>query len=243
MNYEVLILARQKSCYSSLLAKFFKKQNIEVKQILDNPIEDKIKDGIRCYDDKPLILEGFVNFQSGWHWKHIKNPAAWEKSFYYLEQEGLKHDYYWFMEDDVFCNNFNIFIEFFNKLNSDGSDLVTSYVHDDSSRWNYWDDDIFYPPGKRFRSINCISRLSKELVQKVLDMRRQAKTFVFHESMFIGACKNNGMPVTDFIKDVELSKIFYNYDIYPSIGRFPNDRITHSVKPYGHKLNTPWCNG
>lgn len=127
MRYQILILCKHRTLYSSMLLGFFKKQNIEVKLILDHPCENRIEDDYICYDDSDLIKDGFINLGIPYPgYIKLKTPSAWDKAFYYLRVDQ-RFDHYYIIEDDVFCRELEIFIKLFRQLDNYDTDLITSH--------------------------------------------------------------------------------------------------------------------
>jgi hypothetical protein len=124
-NYQVIMICKGRSLYTSLLFKYFKNNNIDCKIIYDYPIKNFQNQDIICYDDFDLVKDGFSNLTM---LDRIKKPGAWEKAFYYLKDNQC-YDYYYIMEDDVYSGNLNIFVEFFKKTEKYKSDLIAVDIY------------------------------------------------------------------------------------------------------------------
>ena len=230
-KFIVLVLCKKKTFYSSMLIKFFEKYNIACKMILDYPIENKIGNNTICYDDRELLSRGCKGLSPA-SMKLIKIPGAWEKAFFYLDKH-LEYDYYYFIEDDVFSNDLQVFIKLFEKLKRYNVDLIAT---DSDSRGNYpdwpwWNQGIFFSPEKQYKSFNCICRLSKELVKQILLFQSNNNRFMFQEILFASICINNGLSYLDISKETYFDEFFEDYD-YKRKNKVSHSKITHAIKQY-----------
>ena len=231
-NFQVLVLCKKKTFYSSMLIKFFEKYNIACKMVLDYPVENRMENNIVCYDDKDLLSRGFSGLSPLAHRNRIKIPGAWEKSFFYLDKQ-LNYDYYYFIEDDVFSNDLQVFIKLFEKLKRYNTDLVSTYIESRNSYkdWIWWKEFFFFSPEKQYKSFNCICRLSKELVKKILLFQSDHNKFMFQEALFASVCVNSNLSYIDLKRESDYSDYFEDYD-YISKSIVNHNKITHAIKQY-----------
>lgn len=230
-EFLVLVLCKKKTFYSSMLVKFFKKHNIACKMVLDYPIENRIENNIICYEDKDLLSRGYRGLSPLSHRHRIKIPGAWEKAFFYLDKQ-LEYDYYYFIEDDVFSNDLQVFIKLFEKLKRYNTDLISTYMNSrlNNNSWMWWKEGFFFPPEKQYSSFNCICRLSKELVSNILLFQKNNNRFMFQEILYASVCINNDLSCMDLSKEDYFLDFFEDYSC-DNKGRVDHNKITHAFKP------------
>jgi hypothetical protein len=169
----------------------------------------------------------------------IKQPSAWDKSLHFIEQYNLfdHHDYFYFIEDDVYSRNMNTFFTLINLLNNETSDFVSSGINskEDSRNWWWWkrlSDHVVYFKDPH-RSLNPLCRLSSKLVKICLDFKSRYNKLYFHEIMFPSLCAENNMKYLDIRKNSKLNIFFKQFSFRPiiDISTIDTDLIYHPVKP------------
>lgn len=164
-----------------------------------------MNDNIIYYpDDEKLINLGYCNMHSS------ITITSWDKVFYYLKHITLKENtYYWIIEDDVFINK-DKFKNLVYSLNNYYYDLLTFgwSTHFDN-KW-YWYNkyksivsDNFLEKN-RMISINQIIRISKDMINEIINFRNKINTFLFHEIIIYSVCKHSNLTY----KQIKNDKIF-----------------------------------
>jgi len=174
-------------CYIKLVSKA-RKAKSDIDTIV---IDDTI-----TYTDQYCVDRGFINLT-----KTIKTPCAWDKSFLYIKEQNLldKYDYFWFIEDDVYIPNSNLFDSF----NVDSTDLLTNILPlievDKRNNWRRWSliksDISYFDINLTMRTFNPLCRLSNRLIKSILDFQQQHNTFAFHEILFPTIAQQNNFSI------------------------------------------------
>lgn len=117
---------------------------------------------------------------------------AWDKALYYFCKLNTIYDYVWFFEDDAFIYNINTVVNVDKKYPN--SDLLTKeYEVNENGEHNYWfwyGIDFTIPP-PYYNAMICVSRLSKQLLQKIHDYVCESKTLLFIEAMIPTIAKHH----------------------------------------------------
>lgn len=178
-------------------------------------------------DEKPLIKRSNIfHYENhpefyGMHSK-IKH-TSWDKAFYHLSKNN-NHDYYWFIEDDVFISEQNINQKIDEKYNDDY--LIFAWHNFDrftSSKINrYWFDshikktlnNVKYFSDKHLSgSLNVFTRLSKKHVDLINAFQQQHKRLIFHEMLIPSLARKNNLKIKIVPKN-ELKSVLSPRPIY-----------------------------
>lgn len=184
--------------------------------------------------DNKLSKLGFVNLT---RCDYIKKPSAWDKAFYAISDEKLIdiYDYFFFIEEDVYSHTYNSLIKFIYECSSGFAvDLITKRIKPQShyASWKYWKEkyvlDLKYPS----QSFNPLCRLSKNLIQIILDYRMKHNTFQFHEILIPSLCLENELSHIDYLSDNILKKYIGRIEYNPILLKtdIENNLIYHPVK-------------
>lgn len=165
----------------------------------------------------------------------IKKNSAWDKAFYTLinNQEYLlnNHDYFYFIEDDVYCRTVETFHQLYTLLNLIDNDLVSNDIMSkkDSSHWHWWHKYKSH----NMRSFNPLCRLSKLLISHILKYFIENKKFIFHEVLFVSVAIKNNLNILDFRNITQYNDIFGIFTHRPTINikNIKDNKIYHPVKP------------
>ena len=212
INYLISILCRENTLHVKMLHKYLQQNNMNVIVVTDQPAGTQ-KEGEVAYNDETLINENF-NYMTLHTSKH---PTSWDKAFYHIYKNKLSYDYYYFIEDDVYCNNLQIFVDLIKTLESYPHDLVSKNIasRDDDPTWQNWHRKDLFERAYRgvddpliYRSYDPFCRLSKKLVDKVFEFYDTYHRLYFHEMIFATLCMKNKLKYIDWGKDETLKQFF-----------------------------------
>ena len=222
-NVQIIILCKKVNqqlydVYSSLFVGkkliFISDENPEIK-----------KRNIYHYKDDPEFY--------GMHSK-IKH-TSWDKAFFHLSKNN-EHDYYWFIEDDVYISTKNVIDKFDRKYTEDF--LMFAWHNFDrftKSKINkFWFDshikhtlkNVEYFPVKYLSgSLNVFTRLSKKHVDLILNFRKKHKRFIFHEMLIPSIARQNDLKIKK-IDSSESNSVMSPREIFKE-HKTINDKIQH----------------
>lgn len=159
---------------------------------------------------------------------------AWDKALYYFCKLNTSYDYVWFFEDDAFFYDINVLVNIDKKYPT--SDLLTKeYEVNENGEHNYWfwyGIDFIIPP-PYYNAMICVSRLSRELLQKIDDYISESKTMVFIEAMIPTIAKHHKLI---YEHPDEMNKTLqWRYDW--NISNIERQNVYHPIKNIGnHKI-------
>lgn len=179
----VFLLCRKKNQYISALEKTLL-NHVKVFIIEDNYNDiDPAFNGL-CHTE--LVVDS-VNIRY--------KTTAWDNAFYfiinYLSLTGL--DYFYFIEDDVYSKEPDVFVKLIKKYSDVNYDLISKSIYSkkDSKDWFWWNNDqdiqYFHDP---YRSFNPLCRLSKNLMQKIYNYQFKYGRFFYHEFFLLLYVRN-----------------------------------------------------
>lgn len=196
-------------------------------------------------DEKPAIVKNNIfhyDDHDEFYGMHSKiKHTSWDKAFYHLSKHN-NHDYYWFIEDDVFISEKNINKKIDEKYNDDF--LVFAWHNFDrftNSKINrYWFDshinktlkNVKYFPDKYLSgSLNVFTRLSKKHVSLINAFQKKHKRLIFHEMLIPSVAREQNLKVKIFPKS-ELKSVMSPRPIYTryktvkdKINAFKRDKV------------------
>lgn len=156
----------------------------------ENPQADNLAKILQCFGEVKIVEDtgplkaGYDQLCSSACYNKRTKTTAWDRAFYDLDAQTT-----WFVEDDVVAS-YDSFAYLFDNTKERTEELLCQQVwptKDDT--WYWWN----HPDTKMFvdyrfphpsRSFNPICRLTRPLVQKVLDFRCAFGRFCFHEILF-----------------------------------------------------------
>ena len=159
---------------------------------------------------------------------------AWDKALYYFCKLNTSYDHVWFFEDDAFFYDINVLVNIDKKYPN--SDLLTKeYEVNENGEHNYWfwyGIDFIIPP-PYYNAMICVSRLSRELLQKIDDYVGESKTMVFIEAMIPTIAKHHKLI---YEHPDEMNKTLqWRYDW--NISNIERQNVYHPIKNIGnHKI-------
>ena len=126
-----------------------------------------------------------------------KTPVSWDKSIYYFcEVEHNKHDFYWFIEDDVFIPNKECIYNIDSKYNDTTYHLLSrensvNISNNPRLKWPLWHLAQNKIPLPWFKSLCCAIRISNTLLTVIKNYVFHYKSLFFLELMFPSLCCQN----------------------------------------------------
>lgn len=141
-----------------------------------------------------------------------------EYSFLTFFRKNNNYDYYWIIEYDVLFNgNWNTFFDYFEDKDTD---FITNYIGSVKNAMNklkmwkeqfgkfLWLKTLNIPLENRYRSLNCIFRISNRAMKYVVDLYDKGN-YGFYEIFMVTVLKNAGYSV----KQMGSKKTWRTYDV------------------------------
>lgn len=231
MQKSLLILqTRKTNFYSLALANFLRQKGID--SIIIEDKKSEYSDNIFYYDTQKLID---ISFQ-GLHGL-IKRPTAIDKTYYHIMEQNPPYDFFYIMEDDVFCNNFDTFANCIQMLNEYSYDLITfkKKSKEEDKNWTWWkipeickeEKDI-----KLYHSFNPFYRISYTLADKIIDFYKHNRCLYFQEILITTTCEKHNLSSCDMFEIKDIPQYFGTFGWKPNIGieNIVDDKIFHPCK-------------
>jgi hypothetical protein len=188
-------------------------QNYDVYYVLDKPVPvhlehiiDKFpKVKIILIDDETCEKESIINM----NFIIIpKKVIAWEKAVYYFSIVNTEYENIWFLEDDVFIYDENVFNNLDEKYpKADLLSCIGETTQDPTKAGWHWNRmKIEFPP-PYYNTMVCGIRVSFNLLSDILNYARQYKTLFYLEALFPTICLKN--PKLTHVTPQEMSTILY----------------------------------
>lgn len=184
-------------------------------------------------DDDFLLNIGFTNLTKS---PYIKKPSSWDKAFYSIFDNNLCdiYNYFFFIEDDVYSQNYTSLINFIIKCRTYKEDLITKSIRPKTHHptWRYWKDpyvnDLKFPS----QSFNPLCRISNRLIEKIIEYKNRNQNFNFHEILIASLCLENNLSYINYIENRDLNKYFGKIEYSPIMTKdmIHDDLIYHPVK-------------
>jgi hypothetical protein len=222
----------------SLILLLCKEKNQNIINFENILIQQKIEFRIICdlctLDQDDFLLNiGFYNLTRS---EYIKKPSAWDKAFYTIYDNELHdiYDYFFFIEDDVYSKNYNSIINFIKDASQYKEDLITKCIRPKSHYpiWKHWFENYVNTLKYPSQSFNPLCRLSKILVEKIIQYQRNNGRFNFHEILIASLCLEYNLTHINYIENETLKKYIgdIRYDPVSIIQDITDDLIYHPVK-------------
>ena len=164
--------------------------------------------------DQECEQHGYTN--SDYYFKPV---VATDRAFYYFNRINKKYDHIWFCEDDIFMKNVNSIVELDQQYPSDHfiAPNIEMNIDGQPDGWAHWqniDGTLSLPWAHH---IICITRISRELMNKVDEFVQKHHKLIYKEILFHTLAIHNNMSI---ITPLELSKIRYpeEWDMLDIIG-------------------------
>ena len=225
MNF-INILAKNNSSYTENLNLY-----------LSNYYETKIIIDEETYSDQYSIKKEFYGLAKfTYDGPMPKITCSWDKSFLHIYENNLNYDYFYFIEDDVYCENLEIFIDLIKTLGEFKEDFVSAYIGNKSKSedWPMWEflkiESKIFDEKYLYKSINPFCRISKRLVYKILEFKLKYRNFIFHEILFPSLCKENNFSFLDLVENKETKNYFGIYQVARFLNATQRNKICHPIK-------------
>ena len=185
-----------------------------------------------CEDDV-IKNQGYYNLTRS---PHIKKPSAWDKAFYRIKSDLLlnKYDYFFFIEDDVYSKDYDLLIKFIIEAINFNEDLITKEIRPRSHHptWRYWKEEYINKLTHQHQSFNPLCRISKRLIETIIEYKENNGKFEFHEILFSSLCLENNLSYINYIKNETLKKYIGNIVCNPIFTSedISDNLIHHPVK-------------
>jgi hypothetical protein len=122
-----------------------------------------------------------------------KRPSAWDKAIYYFCTQETKPGFVWFIEEDVFVPRESLFKELDARYPKTDY-LMKQHVKDtDDPSFEFWYDGDGKMNRPFYRSLVCVTRVSRRMLDLVKQLHDSKKTLVFIEIMFNTLAVQNGL--------------------------------------------------
>ena len=217
---------------NTLIILMTKKTNDIIKLFEHKLNELKLHNIVVC--DDCTLLEDYVIKNQGYYnltrSPHIKKPSAWDKAFYRINSDRLlnKYDYFFFIEDDVYSKDYDLLIKFIIESISFDEDLITKEIRPRSHHptWKYWKEEYINKLTYPHQSFNPLCRISKRLIETIIEYKENNGKFEFHEILFSSLCLENNLSYINYIKNETLKKYIGNIICNPI---FTSDDISDNL--------------
>lgn len=230
-----LILCKKSNISIKFIHKNIKKTGIDSVIISDK--DTKNTKDIKIFNNQDLIDSNFMDIPH-----LIHSPSAWDKAFYYIYKNKLNYDYFFLIEEDVFCNDLNKITDFMTHPSLNNIDFVSAKIisKEKCMEWWHWENtkldyriEKFFP--NKYGSFNPFCRLSKKLIDKIFYMYETFGIFFFQEIMIPTICMHYNLSYLNFLDHPDLKKYFGHFSPHPcslSILKqdLKNNKIIHPVK-------------
>jgi len=122
-----------------------------------------------------------------------KRPSAWDKAIYYFCVQNKAPSYVWFIEEDVFVPRESLFKELDERYPTTDF-IMKQHVKDtDDPSFEFWYDGDGKMERPFYRSLVCATRVSRRLLDRVVELHDSKKTLVFIEIMFNTLAVKHGL--------------------------------------------------
>ena len=168
--------------------------------------------------------------------KAHNKPLVWSVPAYFLMKTFEKHpeyDYIWLVEYDVcYSGDWKNFFERMNKIPHDFicEKLTSRYA---SSKWCWWSSSRMYGVHWKnmFKSLNCISRVSKKLYESLLKFyyEYKTKTGLFFENLWPTVANMEGSCFDIYTTEC-ISSFSYGTECVRNISKAFPEKLYHAVK-------------
>lgn len=225
------------SCLTVILSKD-KSKHIDIlcSKLHDNKMSHvNICDYCTLDIDETLKNIGFIGLTRS---PYIKQPSAWDKAFYFIVNNNLitLYDYFFFIEDDVYSNEYEYIIQFITKINENfDHDFITTRIKPKSHypTWKHWKEEYVNQLKLPSQSFNPLCRLSSKLVKKIIEYKNNYQKFYFHEILIASLCLEYNFSHMSYMENEDLKKYIghIRYNPILEIKEIQDDLIYHPVKP------------
>jgi hypothetical protein len=154
-----------------------------------------------------------------------KIPSAWDKALYYFCLKDTSPSHVWFIEEDVFIPRASILNEIDKKYPK--ADLIAkqNVSQTEDPEFGWWFDAEIHMDPPLYRSMVCASRLSRALLNEIVDFVNKKGRLVFIEILFNTIVTQKKM---ELVTPEELTTIIWRFDW--NDGNVDENHMFHPVK-------------
>ncbi|MEO5915817.1 MAG: hypothetical protein ABIS50_16395 [Luteolibacter sp.] len=218
-NERFLILGRRgDGAILRLQEVFFPLGSVEV--IVDEP-----GDGGIWYSDEEVAGFGGLMGDSS----PLPPLTAWSRALYHLSKTLAENESVWLVEDDV-AGNQSYFRALVTETAASDPDLAAFEIRskEEDQSWYHWKDGDFGFE-QPWRAFAPLCRMSRHLIQAILEYRRKNHKFVFHEVLFASLVIQHGMRWLDWDRETGFQRLLGAYRYRPVVDTVQQG-INHPVK-------------
>ena len=113
-----------------------------------------------------------------------KQPSAWDKAIYYFCTQKTDVGYVWFIEEDVFVPRESLFKELDKRFPTTDFIMKQNVKDTDDPSFEFWYDGEGKLERPFYRSLVCVTRVSRRLLNLVKELQQSKQKLVFIEMMF-----------------------------------------------------------
>lgn len=113
-----------------------------------------------------------------------KRPSAWDKAIYYFCTQKMDVGHVWFIEEDVFVPRESLFKELDDRFPDTDFIMKQNVKDSDDTSFEFWYDGDGKMERPFYRSLVCVTRISRRLLDLVKKLHDSKNTLVFIEIMF-----------------------------------------------------------
>ena len=215
----------------------------DLRSYLSDYYKTKIISDEETYSDQYSIKKEFYGLAKFTYCGPMpKITCSWDKSFLSVYENNLKYDYFYFIEDDVYCENLEIFQSLIKTLDKFDEDLVSAYIRNknEAEDWPMWEflqmETKLFDEKKLCKSINPFCRISLRLIEKILEFKFKYRNFIFHELLFASLCKENNFSFLDLLENEKTNKYFGIYQVARFLDTIQENKIYHPVKKIKNQI-------
>ena len=153
----------------------------------------------------------------------------------HLNDGSSQQYYYYFIEDDVYCDNINVFVDLIKTIDSYPQDLIAQNIYSKKTKpqWPNWYAYTGEEEEDLFKSYNPFCRVSKELMNHVFNFYDTYHRLYFHEIILPTLCMKHNLKMLNYTKDPKLNKFFgyFGYVIHANKHLTKNNKSKKIIHP------------
>jgi hypothetical protein len=169
-----------------------------------------IKVKILQYSDEECKSRGFINSVLPRVIKYEWRPSAWDRALYHFCVKDTTFDNVYFVEDDVFISSKEVIYNLDKKYKNIDLLCKSNTNYDDDKNWFNWrhiDETQIKKPW--YWSMMCAGRLSKKLLELILEYATKHNKLLFHEIFFNTLASHNNLKI---LNPIEFQNIYAIYE-------------------------------
>ena len=154
-----------------------------------------------------------------------KKPSAWDKAIYYFCVKDTTPEHVWFIEEDVFVPREDLFQQLDERYPTTDYIMKQHVKDSDDPSFEFWYDGDGKMERPFYRSPVCTTRVSRNMLNRVIELHDSKKTLVFIEIMFNTLAVKHGLTME---MPHELQNIIFRHTWTEDTVN--NDQFFHPVK-------------